>query len=289
MGNILNIIDTISDNMNQLTNKQKIISEYLIENSDKIGFMSLKEISEEINVSEVTILNFCKSIGVDSFTALKKFFQEIVLNQHDVHTKIKVSLQEINNSYDAYNNTIKLQKFNYENVIKNNNIDVINEISQVISRSRKIYICGQGMSEVVAEYLNSRLKLINFDSKIVEIGDVISSSIELSKATKEDCFILITFPKYSGNVIGLSKYLNKNNYTFLSITDDDNSPIAENAEHVLKSNSDSLVFLNFISQTICLIEILLVMISFNVKDNLMFHINDVNKIRSTLTKFGDTK
>ncbi len=106
----MSIIDDISDNMENLSNKQKIIAEYVIRNRGKIGFMSLKELSEKINVSEVTILNFCKSIDVDSYTELKRLFQELVKKELHIPTEIKSSLLDIDNAVDAYNNTTPLKK-----------------------------------------------------------------------------------------------------------------------------------------------------------------------------------
>ncbi len=280
----MSIIDDISDNMENLSNKQKIIAEYVIRNRGKIGFMSLKELSEKINVSEVTILNFCKSIDVDSYTELKRLFQELVKKELHIPTEIKSSLLDIDNAVDAYNNTIQIQKYNYERVIKDNNIKILKEVSQVISKAGRVYICSQGMSKVIAEYLNNRLRLINIDSRMVEIGDTLSSSIELQRATKKDCFILISFPEYSHNVVGLSKYLVKNNIPFISITDTDKSPLAKNSKHVLKCYSDSLVFHNFISSTISLIEILLVILSFNMKDDLVLHLDNLEQIQASLMK-----
>lgn len=280
----MTIIDDISDNMDSLSNKQKVIAKYIIRNSGKIGFMSLKEISEETNVSEVTILNFCKSIGVDSFTELKRLFQELVKKQLYIPTEIKYSLLDIDNIDDAYNNTIQIQRINYERVIKDNDINVIKEVSELIIKASRVYICSQGMSRVIAEYLNSRLKLINIDSRMVEIGELLASSIELERATKKDCFILISFPKYSHNVIGLSEYLTQNHIPFISITDSDKSPLVKNSEHVLKCYSDSLVFHNFISSTICLVEILLVILSFNMKSNLMLHLDNLEQIQASLMK-----
>jgi DNA-binding MurR/RpiR family transcriptional regulator len=280
----LTIIDNISDNMESLSNKQKLIAKYLIRNSGKIGFMSLKEISEETNISEVTILNFCKSIGVDSFTELKRLFQELVKKQLYIPKEIKYSLLDIDNIDDAYNNAIQIQRFNYERIIKDNDINILKEVSQLIIKASRVYICSQGMSRIIAEYLNRRLKLISIDSRIVEIGDILLSSIELKKATKEDCFILISFPKYSHNVLGLSEYLTQNHIPFVSITDSDKSPLVKNSKHVLKCYSDSLVFHNFISSTICLIEILLVVLSFNMKEDLMLHLDNLEQIQTLLMK-----
>lgn len=278
----MTVIDIIYNKLSELSNKQKHIGRYLIKNRNNIGFMSLKELSEEINVSEVTILNFCKSIDVESFTELRRLFQELIKKQLYVPDEIKSSLQEINSLEDAYNNTIQIQKLNFDKVIRDNSIDIFKEIIEEIRKADNVYICGQGMSKIVAEHLNSRLRLININSKIIEIGDIISSSVELARLTEKDCFILISFPKYSWNVIGLSKYLYKNNYKFISITDSKSSPIAKGTKHILKCQSDSLVFHNFISSVISLIEIFLVMLSFNMKDDLIKHLDNLEEIRIDL-------
>ncbi len=280
----MTVVDNISRNMDRLSNKQKNIAEYLIRNSRKIGFMSLKEISEAVNVSEVTILNFCKTIDIDSFTELKRLFQELVKQELHIPTEIKYSLLELESIDDAYDNTIQIQKFNYEKIIRENNMDTIADISKKIIDAERIYICGMGMSKVVAEYLDRRLKLIYIDSKIVDIGDILPSCIDIQRSTNRDIFILISFPEYSPNVIGLSRYLSQNHISFISITDGDNSPLAKNSTHILKCPSDSLVFHNFISSTICLVEILLVIISFNMKDKLVPHFDNLERLQSSLIK-----
>lgn len=280
----MTIIDNILNNMNNLSNKQKVIAEYLIKNNGKVGFMSLKDISQEINVSEVTILNFCKSIGINSFIQLKKSFQQLIEEQLYVPNEIKSSLQELDNLNDVYNNTIQIHKLNYERALNNNDIKTFQEISDLISNSKRIYICGQGISKVIADYLNNRLKLINIDSKIVKVGDLMEASIDFTRATAEDCFILISFPKYSQNIINIAEYLNQNNLTYIAISDSDESPLAKNSKYSLKNYSESLVFHNFISSTICLIEILVVVLSFNMKDKLMLHLDNLEKIQSLLSQ-----
>jgi DNA-binding MurR/RpiR family transcriptional regulator len=280
----LTIIDNILNNIDKLSNKQKIIAEYLIKNSGKVGFMSLKDISQEINVSEVTILNFCKSIGINSFIQLKKSFQQLIEEQLYVPNEIKSSLQELDNLNDVYNNIIQIHKLNYDRALSNNNIQTFQEISDLISNSNRIYICGQGISKVIAEYLNNRLRLINIDSKIIEVGDLMEASIDFTRATAEDCFILISFPKYSQNIVNIAEYLNQNKLTYIAISDSDESPLAKNSKYSLKNYSESLVFHNFISSTICLIEILVVILSFNMKKKLMLHLDNLEKIQSLLSQ-----
>lgn len=280
----MKILKNISMTMDQLSNKQKVIARYLMQNKDKIGFMTLRELSEEINVTEVTILNFCKCIGIDSFTEMKKEFQELVKKELHVPTKIESSLQALDNLNDAFSNTVQIQKLNFERIIQQNSIETLQTVGKNIEKARTVYICGLGISKIVADYLNSRLKLINIDSRILDVGDMVSASAELARATNEDCFFLISFPSYSPLVINLSRYLTEKNLNFIVLTDNEKSPLAKNAKIVLKSYNESLVFYNFISATISLVELLLVVLSFNMKDRIMENLAALEEVQDSLIK-----
>lgn len=281
---IINIIDYISDNLDTLSNKQKVIGKYLINNKDRICFMSLKQLSEEINVSEVTILNFCKTIGVESFTEMKKQFQDIIKKELYIPKEIKSSLMELDSLDDAFQNTIQIQKRNYERIIKMNDLDTLKEVAKIIGNAKTIYICGQGLGRILVDYLNIRLSLINIDSRVLEIGDIKAASVDIARVKEGDLFILISFPKYSHNVVSLAEYLKENNLSFISITDSLKSPISKNAEMVLKCDSDSLIFHNFISSAMALIELLLIVLCFNIKDKLIVHLDNLENIRSSLIR-----
>lgn len=280
----MTILDDISEKMDSFSNKQKDIAKYLMKNSRKVGFMSLKELSEEIGVSEVTVLNFCKIIGVNSFVDLKKLFQDLVKRELNIPKEIKNSLLELESVEDAYNNTIQIQRLNYDKIIRENSLDEFKEISKTIMSANKIYICGMGMSKVMAEYLSSRLALIDIESDLVDVGDLLTTSMDLKKITRKDIFIIISFPEYSPNAIGLSKYLLKEDIPYISITDNNSAPIAKGAKNTLVCPNNSLVFHNFISSTISLVELLLVILSFMMKDSLVEHFSKLDDVQNDLVE-----
>ncbi|MEW9124028.1 MAG: MurR/RpiR family transcriptional regulator [Thermotaleaceae bacterium] len=280
----MKILKKIAIDVEQFSNKQKLIAKYLMQNKDKIGFMTLRELSEAINVTEVTILNFCKTIGLDSFSEMKKEFQEIIKKELHVPTKIESSLQTLDNLRDAFENTIQIQKMNFERIIQYNSLESLQDVGDHIGKSRTVYICGVGVSKVIADYLHNRLKLINIDSRILDVGDMVSLSIDLSKASQKDCFILISFPSYSPLVINLSRYLIEKNMNYIAITDNEKSPLAKESKILLKSYNESLVFYNFISSTISLIELVLIVLSFNMKDKIMENIEGLEEVQDLLIK-----
>ena len=56
----MNIIEVIKNNYNNLTNKQKLVADYLTNKPSDICYISLSTLSKKISCSEVTILNFAR-------------------------------------------------------------------------------------------------------------------------------------------------------------------------------------------------------------------------------------
>ncbi|MEW9124070.1 MAG: MurR/RpiR family transcriptional regulator [Thermotaleaceae bacterium] len=278
------ITQIIKEHLPTLSNKQKKIARYLMRNKNKIGFMSLKELSNELEVSEVTILNFCKSIGLDSFVDLKKEFQILIKEELKVPAKMKSSLEELESIEDAIKNTLHIQKINLERMIEINAAEALQKSSHLIENARVVYLCGLGLSRLVCDFLQPRLKRLHIDARILYLEDINLFTNDLLGADDKDLFILISFPMYSNQTVKLAQYLKKHQLMFLAITNDEQSPIAHGAEVVLKAENHSLVFYNFISATITLAELLLVVLSYNMKDKIQI---DIHKLASLHDFFSD--
>jgi len=278
-GDILNIIKRIQKNFDGLSNKQKFIASYLIDNQSNVPFMSLGELSAELGVSEVTILNFCKSIELNSFVDMKKCFQDLIKENLKVPAKMKSSLEEITSVEDALKNAIQTQRFNFDKLSMDNSLDRLNDASLLIANARNVYLCGMGVSKLVCEFLQGRLRSLGINSIKLNLEDISLYSQDLDIATEDDLFILISFPDYSLETIKLRDFLELNKLKFIAITNDIESPISENAKVTLISENKSLVFYNFISSTITLAEILLIVLSYNIKDSLLPNIKRIKKIQ----------
>jgi len=274
----LSIIRIIKNNLPHLSNKQQYIAKYLIKHRTKIPFMSLRELSNHLEVSEVTILNFCKAIQIDSFTDLKKSFENLIKEELKVPAKMKSSLDELESIEDAINNTFQIQKMNLSKILENNSVESIETATTLIENAKTVYLCGLGVSKLVCDFLYTRLKRLNIDTKVLDMEDTGMFSHDLITATNKDLFILISFPIYSEKIVKLAKYLAMHELSFISITNNEESPIASNAKVVLKSENNSLVFYNFISATILLCEILLIVLSYNMKDKILFDINTIEEL-----------
>ena len=90
----MDIIESIKKRSTELTRKQYMVAKYMIDHPDEMAYITLKELSRDIGVTEITILNTCASLGYESFTQIKyEFRKDIIQKQRRMFWTIAVSIQ----------------------------------------------------------------------------------------------------------------------------------------------------------------------------------------------------
>ena len=77
----MDIIESIKKRSTELTRKQYMVAKYMIDHPDEMAYITLKELSRDIGVTEITILNTCASLGYESFTQIKYEFRKDIIQK----------------------------------------------------------------------------------------------------------------------------------------------------------------------------------------------------------------
>ena len=75
----MDIIENIKKRSTELTRKQYMVAKYMIDHPDEMAYITLKELSQNIGVTEITILNTCASLGYEGFTQIKYEFRKDIM------------------------------------------------------------------------------------------------------------------------------------------------------------------------------------------------------------------
>ena len=100
----MDIIESIKKRSTELTRKQCMVAKYMIDHPDEMAYITLKELSRDIGVTEITILNTCASLGYESFTQIKYEFRK------DIIQKQKTDVLDDSSVY-----TEKVPKYEHDN------------------------------------------------------------------------------------------------------------------------------------------------------------------------------
>ncbi|MGU8478312.1 MurR/RpiR family transcriptional regulator [Clostridium perfringens] len=178
----------IKQNLNNFTDGERKIADYILENKDDVINFSAQELADRVDGSAAGVVRFSKKLGFKGFTNLKvelakdneefnNDFNEIIREDDDIKVMVK---KAITANITTLEKTSRLINF-----------DSLSEAIEILKNSKKIYIYGIGASGLVA--LDFQYKLLRIKKEAIYNLD---SHIQLATASiidKEDVAIGISY------------------------------------------------------------------------------------------------
>lgn len=109
---------------------------YIIQNSDKVAYMRIRELADETHVSTATILRFCRKLHCDGFSEFK-----VKLKMHDEENKKTIIKSSQHSIVEFFERTLK---GDIEEKIKN--------AASLVTKADNVIFIGIGSSGILAEY-----------------------------------------------------------------------------------------------------------------------------------------
>lgn len=274
----MDILRTIRELYTSFSKTQRRIADFLLENSNRVAFMTLKSLSEEVCAAEVTILKFCKLIGCSNFMDLKKEFQ-INVNEFSQRTERLTNI--LSNMESVDNNLAKIMESEIstvESAIRNIRIDDIEQATSLIRGADKVYLVSEGISDAVTQFLMFRLKYVGINVEEFKINSYNLMNFSLSIKSQESVFIVTTLPTYSKKSTRFTKYLKENNYNIIAMTDSIKSPVSKYASVLFICDTRSALFFNTITGLISVSNMLVTFLAYEQKDKILESMKELEKL-----------
>ncbi|WP_432665585.1 MurR/RpiR family transcriptional regulator [Wukongibacter baidiensis] len=280
----MDIIDKIRSEYTNLSKTQRKIADYLLEHSNRVAFMTLRKMSEEVNTAEVTILNFSKKIGCSSFIDLKSEFQAYIKSRSVHPEKLSTALSKIESIDSNLAEIINSEMNCVEDAINKIDVNDIKNATKLIKEASKVYLIGAGISEAVANFLLLRLKHLGISAEIFNITSYNLVSLQMCKRLENSVFIVVSLPTYTKLVTRFVEYLRENNNSVIALTDSLKSPVAKYANVVFTCSTNSVLFFNTITGLISISNILLTSLAIESKEGIL---NSIEQLKEFEERFLD--
>ena len=273
------LLSRIKDNYNKLSKGQKLIATYVMDNYDKVAFMTASKLGDNVGVSESTVVRFANALGYKGYPNLQKELQELIKTKLTTIQRVELS--------DAYKDQSffkKVMQSDVDNIMKTIdelNTEKFNEVVDKVVKAKTVYVFGLRSSTVIAEYLAFYLNYTLDNVKIVPSGinDVMDQLITINE---DDVFIGLSFPRYSKKTYEVIKFVKEKNATVIGITDSLLSPISEFADISLIAKSNMASFIDSLVAPMSLVNALIIAISTVDKKHLT---DKLNVLENTWKKY----
>ncbi len=241
-----------------LSKSHKKIADYILENYDKVAFMTASTLGKNVNISESTVVRFANAIGYEGYPQLQKELQETIKTKLTTVQRFELSKEHqeaeyltkiMINDMDHIRQTI--DQFDY---------DLIDRVIDEIISARKVYILGLRSSSVLANYLGFYLNFILPEIHIIQESaqDVYDQLLNLSE---DDVMIVLSFPRYSKRTYDCVNYAIKKRAIIIGITDGMNSPLYEKVKYCLIAKYNMNTFIDSFVAPMSLINALIIGVS----------------------------
>jgi len=246
----------------------RAIADYLLRNQVRVTALGIEELAEACAVSTATISRFARDLGFRNYAAMRGAVAETLQSLLQPVEKLRSTIARRTAKASP-----ALESLGYaeaaltatRGALAGSQID---RVGTVLTKARTVYVLGFGLSSFLAGALAMHLQ--PFCRHVVEAaasGGTEVAAGHLATIGAQDVLVVISLPRYTLDVVPLTRFARDSGATIVSITDSPASPLAELGHHVLYAHSAHPVLPSSSSAALAVIEALAVSLMTSNKAN----------------------
>jgi DNA-binding MurR/RpiR family transcriptional regulator len=268
----------IKNKIPHLSDSQKMIANYIVENPQKFAISSIRELEEELNTSKSTIVRLAQTLGYNGFHQMKStILMSIRHNLEPLHRYKTYLAQKVKN--ENYLSVIANEtKDNIDSTLRMIEDRQFNKAVKIIEAADHVYTTGMGISTYLAEIAAYLFNRVSKKSNYLGYSglNLVEQIINLSK---DDIILAFSFPPYSEEIIEAASYAKEKNIKVISITDKATSRIIQFSDVYLLVAAESETISNSIMSALFLLYSFTKQIGHDLKFKTLETIKSIEHVR----------
>lgn len=239
----MKIYSKIKELYDEMSKSHKRLSDFIINNKNVVPFLTITELSKECNVSTSTLTRYSKKLGFKGYIDFQKALKEELTTELVSFEELRKVGKYTKNEKDVFEKIINSNISALEEFKNQKNEILINEVVEMMLKSKKIFIIGSRSSLSAAYYLYFLLKSLREDTFFIDNQND-GFIKEIQYVDNDDLLIAISYSKYSRFTYKVSEYFKLRHSKVISITDSLEAPICNFSDKnlIIDNGKDSFSF-----------------------------------------------
>ncbi|MBO6157973.1 MAG: MurR/RpiR family transcriptional regulator [Firmicutes bacterium] len=271
------VLGRIRKRYDTLSKSQKRLADFILSHYEKAVYMTAAKMGETVGVSESTVVRFACEVGYDGYPGMQRALEEVIRVRLTALQRMEVSMNRVEEDH-ILSSVLRSDIDNIKDTLAMQDLKTFQKVCQKILDAKTVYILGIRSSEPLAVYLGYYLNLFFNDVRPVVTGSISETFEKVMKITEQDVLIGISFPRYSKRTLKAMAYAKAQGACVIAITDSDQSPVAADAQYVLKAQSNTVSFVDSIAGPLSLINALIVSLSISRSEQVEKNLADLERI-----------
>ncbi|MBO5337771.1 MAG: MurR/RpiR family transcriptional regulator [Lachnospiraceae bacterium] len=247
----------MNERYDRMSKSHKAISNYIYEHYDQAVFMTAAKLGETLGISESTVVRFASGIGYEGYPEFQKALEECVKGKLNNVQKIDAKYGRSSQS-EILTSVLNADIEKLQDTIENLDPAAFESAVTTILSAETIYIMGLRSNEPLAAFLHFYLNMIRGNVVLLNTTSVSETFEQMIRISNKDCFIGISFPRYSMRTLKAMEFANDRNAKVIAITDTIHSPMNLYSSCNLLARSDMVSIVDSLVAPLSVINALVV-------------------------------
>lgn len=251
------IFSRISEQFNEMSKSHKMIASFISRHYDQAVFMTAAKLGETLGISESTVVRFADRIGYAGYPEFQRALEECVKGKLSDLQKMDAKYGNSTQS-EVLASVIAADIEKLQHTIDHLEPAAFESAVETILTADTIYIMGLRSNEPLAEFLHFYLNMIRGGVVLLKTTSVSETFEQMIRINDKDCFIGISFPRYSMRTLKAMEFASDRNAKVIAVTDSANSPICLYSSCNLLARSDMVSIVDSLVAPLSVINALVV-------------------------------
>lgn len=257
MDNQNHVLNRIREQYDKMSKSHKVIAAYILEHYEQAVFMTAAKLGEVLGISESTVVRFASGIGYDGYPKFQKALEECVKSKLNSVQKMDAKYGSSSQS-EILTSVLTADIEKLQDTIQNLDATAFETAVSTILEADTIYIMGLRSNEPLAAFLHFYLNMIRGNVRLINTTSVSETFEQMMHINNKDCFIGISFPRYSMRTLKAMEFANDRNAKVIAITDSIHSPMNLYSSCNLLARSDMVSIVDSLVAPLSVINALVV-------------------------------
>src|SRR5512142_1330490 len=233
-GKVADFGQVIGDHYSELTKSERHIADYLRKNQEEAAFLSVGELAQRLDLSEATLVRFARSLGFDSYPAMREVLQENFRRRVTHSARLRSRLDELREAGDIFERLVASEIDYLTQSLESVNRDALHEAVRLLQNRRRVFLFGLGPSVSLVELMQLRLE--RFGRQVVPLTTAGREFLEpLLTMSGDDLLVVICFFDVTPALRLILDYAHELQCPVIMLTDTLGSIIGDQSDVVLSA------------------------------------------------------
>lgn len=251
------VLSRIENKYEKMSKSHKAIADYISEHYDQAVFMTAAKLGSRLNISESTVVRFASGLGYAGYPEFQRALEDCVKGKLNNVQRMDAKYGKSTQS-EVVTSVLTADIEKLQHTIDNLDPAAFESAVSTIMEADTIYIMGLRSNEPLAAFLHFYLNMIRGNVVLINTSSVTETFEQMIRINEKDCFIGISFPRYSMRTLKAMEFASDRNAKVIAITDSTHSPMSLYSSCNLLARSDMVSIVDSLVAPLSVINALVV-------------------------------